>query len=158
MKNRGKNKREYEMKKILLYCLIVCGINGMAHARYLGQLSANPYAVNSTSNPYGRYGSPYSADSINNPFGEFGSEYSSSSAHNSYSYGNASLKLYDAEGNFRGNLNNNPYDPDSIANPYGRYGSPYSADSINNPYGAGSPYLYDSPNNPYGDGWEIRYE
>jgi hypothetical protein len=32
-------------------------------------LSANPYDPNSTSNPYGRYGSPYSADSINNPYG-----------------------------------------------------------------------------------------
>jgi hypothetical protein len=38
-------------------------------ARNRGQLSANPYAPDSTSNPYGRYGSRYSPDSINNPCG-----------------------------------------------------------------------------------------
>ena len=34
--------------------------------KYLGNLSANPCDPNSTSNPYGKYGSEYSADSINN--------------------------------------------------------------------------------------------
>jgi hypothetical protein len=52
--------------------------------KYLGNLSANPYDANSTSNPYGRYGSEYSADSINNPYGKYGSEYSSDSANNPY--------------------------------------------------------------------------
>lgn len=67
-----------------------------------------------------------------------------------------SLKLYDQQGQFRGNLNNNPYDADSIANPHGRYGSKYSSDSINNPYGRyGSQYSSDSPNNPYGQGLSI---
>lgn len=64
-------------------------------------------------------------------------------------------KLYNDDGEFRGNLNGNKYDPDSISNPYGKYGSKYSSDSINNPYGAGSKYDYDSPNNPYGDGWSV---
>ena len=36
---------------------------------YRGKLSANPYDPDSTSNPYGRYGSPFSLDSINNPSG-----------------------------------------------------------------------------------------
>ena len=36
---------------------------------YHGKLSANPYDPDSTSNPYGCYGSPFSPDSINNPFG-----------------------------------------------------------------------------------------
>lgn len=31
--------------------------------------SANKYDPDSTSNPYGRYGSPYSPDSVNNPYG-----------------------------------------------------------------------------------------
>ena len=128
-----------------------------AQTRYLGQYSVNQYMPDSTSNPYGRYGNQYSADSINNPYGAFGNEYSPSSARNRYAIGDDSPKLYDSQGNFRGNLNNNPYDPDSIANPYGRYGSQYSAESINNPYGAGSQYLSDSPNNPYGTGWAIRY-
>lgn len=50
----------------------------------MGQLSSNPYAADSTSNPYGRYGSPYSADSVNNPYGRYGSPYSSTSANNPY--------------------------------------------------------------------------
>ena len=32
--------------------------------QYRGKLSANPYDPDSTSNPYGRYGSPFSPDSI----------------------------------------------------------------------------------------------
>jgi hypothetical protein len=55
-----------------------------AHAQYLGNLSSNPYDPNSTSNPYGRYGSPYSSDSINNPYGRYGSRYSDESANNPY--------------------------------------------------------------------------
>lgn len=38
-------------------------------------------------------------------------------------YATGGPKLYDSEGNFRGNLNGNKYDPDSVSNPYGRYGS-----------------------------------
>ncbi len=52
--------------------------------QYLGDLSANPYAPNSTSNPYGRFGSEFSPDSINNPYGRFGSPYSNESATNPY--------------------------------------------------------------------------
>ena len=118
--------------------------------QYLGQLSANPYDTDSTSNPYGRYGNPYSADSINNPYGEYGNPYSSKSATNPYT--TDAPKLYDDDGNYRGRLSANPYDPESTSNPFGRYGSPYSADSINNPYAAGNPYRTDSPNNPYGTG------
>jgi hypothetical protein len=39
-------------------------------AQYRGQFSANPYDPNSTSNPYGRYGSPYRPDSPTNPYGK----------------------------------------------------------------------------------------
>lgn len=52
--------------------------------KYLGNLSANPYDPNSTSNPYGQYGSKYSPDSINNPHGKYGSPYSNDSATNPY--------------------------------------------------------------------------
>ncbi len=52
--------------------------------KYLGNLSANPYDPNSTSNPYGQYGSEYSSDSINNPYGQYGSEYSNDSPNNPY--------------------------------------------------------------------------
>ena len=52
--------------------------------KYLGNLSANPYDANSTSNEYGRYGSKYSPDSINNEYGQYGSRYSNDSANNPY--------------------------------------------------------------------------
>lgn len=52
--------------------------------KYLGNLSANPYDPNSTSNPYGQYGSKYSPDSINNPHGKYGSPYSNDSVNNPY--------------------------------------------------------------------------
>ena len=47
-------------------------------------LSSNQYDPNSTSNPYGEYGSQYSSDSINNPYGKYGSEYSNDSPNNPY--------------------------------------------------------------------------
>ena len=101
-----------------------------ARSRYLGNLTANPYLPPAPNVPRQTFTNPYGNDS-NSP------------------------KLYDSQGNFRGNLNGNRYDPNSIANPYGKYGSRYSQDSINNPYGAGSPYIQDSPNNPYGKGLQI---
>ena len=52
--------------------------------KYLGNLSSNPYDPNSTSNPYGQYGSKYSPDSINNPHGQYGSKYSNDSPNNPY--------------------------------------------------------------------------
>jgi len=57
------------------------------NGKYLGDLSANPYAPNSVSNPYGRYGSPYSPDSINNPYGRYGSRFSPDSPNNPYATG-----------------------------------------------------------------------
>lgn len=50
--------------------------------KYLGNLSNNQWDRNSTSNPWGRYGSQYSPDSINNPYGRYGSRYSSDSPNN----------------------------------------------------------------------------
>lgn len=118
----------------------------------LGNLSANPYDPDSTSNPYGA-GSQYDSNSINNPNGRYGSPYSNQSATNPYA--TDTPKLYDSQGDYRGKLSANPNDPDSVSNPYGRYGSPMSPDSINNPYGAGNPYSTDSPSNPYGRGLKI---
>jgi len=51
---------------------------------FLGVDSANPYDLDSTSNPFGLYGSAYSANSINNPYSLYGSEYSAKSATNTY--------------------------------------------------------------------------
>ena len=52
--------------------------------KYLGNLSANPYDANSTSNEFGRYGSRYSPESINNPYSKYGSRYSNDSPNNPY--------------------------------------------------------------------------
>ena len=115
---------------------------------YLGRLSANPYASDSTANPYSPSGSPYSAKSVNNRFGPYGSPFSPTSARNPYA--TDAPKIVAQDGTYLGELSDNPYDPDSVANPYGRYGSPYSSTSIKNPYSTyGSPYSSQSPNNPY---------
>jgi hypothetical protein len=47
----------------------------------LGSQSANPYAIESSSNPYDA-GSTYGANSINNAYGKYGSPYSIKSATN----------------------------------------------------------------------------
>jgi len=120
---------------------------------YIGNLSANPYAPNSTSNPYSSAGSPYAHTSPNNPYGLYGSPYSAKSVTNPYALDTP--RLYDSSGNYRGKLSSNPYDPESISNPYGQYGNPYSSDSIWNPYGAGNSYSSDSPWNTYGSGLRI---
>jgi hypothetical protein len=115
---------------------------------FLGRLSANPYAADSTANPYSQAGSPYSSKSVNNPYGPYGSPYSPTSARNPYATDAPDIVAQD--GTYLGKLSDNPYDPDSVSNPYGRYGSPYSSTSINNPYSTyGSPYSSQSPNNPY---------
>jgi hypothetical protein len=51
---------------------------------YLGELSSNPYAQNSTSNQFGPYGSKFSPTSINNEFGVYGSKFSQQSPNNPY--------------------------------------------------------------------------
>ena len=115
---------------------------------YLGRLSANPYAADSTANPYSPAGSPYSAKSVNNPYGAYGSPFSPTSARNPYA--TDAPKIVAQDGTYLGELSDNPYDTDSVANPYGRYGSPYSSTSIKNPYSTyGSPFSSQSPNNPY---------
>ena len=96
-----------------------------------------PYDYDCLNNPYGA-GSPYTPDGLMNPYSRYGSPYSNDSWTNPYATNPP--KIYDQNGNYRGNLSTNPYDQDSISNPYGRYGNPYSSDSLNNPYGAGNPY------------------
>jgi hypothetical protein len=140
------------MKTFLIILCLLVSSPALAD-EYLGKLSENPYNPDSTSNEYGQYGSEYSDKSINNSYSRYGSEYSNDSATNPNATN--APKLYDSDGNYRGNLSTNKYDPDSVSNPYGRYGSKYSSDSINNPYGAGSRYRQDSPNNPYGEGLSI---
>lgn len=102
-----------------------------ADAQYMGNWTANRYLPPAAPQPPNTFNNPY-GNSMNSP------------------------RLYDSQGNFRGNMNRNRYDPDSVANPYGQYGSRYSNDSVNNPYGQyGGRYGKDSPNNPYSNGMGV---
>lgn len=76
------------MKRIcaLIIMFLLIGIESLVLAEDLGNLSSNPYNPNSTSNPYGKYGSPYSPDSINNPYGA-GSPFRLDSPNNPYGSG-----------------------------------------------------------------------
>lgn len=137
------------MKTQLLIALLVLW-PAVAGAKYLGNLSNNPFHADSTANPLNRF----NPNSVTNPDSMYGNAFSNTSANNPYAVN--APKLYDNNGNYRGRLSNNPYDPESISNPYGRYGNPDSPDSIHNPYGAGSRFNAGSPNNPYGQGWRIE--
>ena len=135
-------------------CILVITILGLifvfniyAEQKYLGRLSTNKIASDSTSNPVGQYGNTVSSTSINNPVGQFGSSVSSNSARNPLATNTP--KLYSQDGKYLGKVSSNTLDPDSISNPVGRYGSPVSADSVNNPVGRyGSPVSSESANNP----------
>lgn len=83
-----KNSRKILLVWVVLVTMVISG--SAAADQYLGQLSNNPYDAESTSNPYGRYGSPYSPDSINNPYGA-GSQYRTDSPNNPYGQG---LSIY----------------------------------------------------------------
>ena len=72
------------LEGFLIFLMACALLGGVAHAQYLGNLSSNRYDPNSTSNPYGQYGSPYSPNSINNPYGRYGSPYSNESVNNPY--------------------------------------------------------------------------
>ena len=137
------------MKKIIPVFLCILFISITANANtYLGQYSNNNYGSDSTSNPYGQYGSQYSSTSINNPNSQYGSAYSSQGVNNPYATNTP--KIYAQDGTYLGKVSSNPYDPDSTSNPNGKYGSQYSSTSVNNPYGKyGSPYSSESANNPY---------
>lgn len=51
---------------------------------YLGEMTSNPMAINSISNPLSQYGSTLSNTSINNPYSQYGSELSNQSPNNPY--------------------------------------------------------------------------
>lgn len=139
-----------------LFIVFVCSL-AFAEQKYLGRLSTNRIASDSTSNPVGQYGSTVSPTSINNPVGQFGSSVSPNSARNSLA--TDTPKLYSQDGHYLGKVSSNTLDPDSISNPVGRYGSPVSPDSVNNPVGRyGSSVSPESANNPLAtDAPEIVY-
>ena len=68
---------------VFLLLLLLLPLSLSVHAEDLGELSANPFNPDSTSNPFGA-GSPFKSDGINNPFSPYGSPYSNQSATNPY--------------------------------------------------------------------------
>ena len=135
----------------MVVLLLLSPLTGQAED--LGNLSVNPYAPDSLTNPFGA-GSPYKPDGLLNPYSRYGSEYSNQSWSNPYA--TDAPRLYDQDGEYRGRLSVNPYDPDSTSTPDGRYGSPYSPDSLNKPDGAVRPDGSDRPLNPGGEGWDVE--
>ena len=89
------------------------------HAEDLGELSANPFNPDSTSNPFGA-GSPFKSDGINNPFSPYGSPYSNQSATNPYA--TDAPRLYDQQGNYRGKLSANPVGLSGFSGSFGSFG------------------------------------
>lgn len=139
------------MKRLIsLLSLIVLFSSVSLAEEYVGDLSKNQFAPNSTANQFGA-GNPY-GNTVKNPYGQYGNQFSNKSVNNPYA--TDAPKLYDSQGNYRGKLSTNQFDPDSVSNPYGRYGNKFSPDSINNPFGANQ-FNTDSPNNPYGNGLKI---
>ena len=131
----------------LLVIIMLVSSSAYAEQKYLGKLSTNRVASDSTSNPVGQYGSTVSSTSINNSVGQFGSSVSPNSARNPIATNTP--KLYSQDGKYLGKVSSNTLDPDSISNPAGRYGSPVSPDSVNNPVGRyGSTVSSESANNP----------
>ena len=113
-----------------------------ADEKDLGNLSGNPYVLNSTANPYSK--NNQHGDGIGNPSSQYGSLYSNKSATNPFTAD--ATKPYDQQGQYRDRLSVSPYPLDSTSNPYGRYGSQFG-NPLSNPFGSGSPYG-DGPKNP----------
>ncbi len=71
-------------RRIVLHLLVwTVLVPVSAFAEDLGNLSANRFDPNSSSNPFGK-GSPYNPDSVTNPFGRYGSPFSNQSVTNPY--------------------------------------------------------------------------
>ena len=68
---------------VFLLLLLLLQLPLSVHADDLGELSANPFNPDSTSNPFGA-GSPYKPDGLNNPFSPYGSPFSNQSATNPF--------------------------------------------------------------------------
>ena len=84
---------------ILLIALLMAPAH--AGAEDLGNLSANPFDFESSSNQFGK-GSPFASNGINNPFSPYGSPFSNKSATNPFA--TDAPRLYDQQGNYRGKL------------------------------------------------------
>ncbi len=69
--------------RLILSLLFCASFTHHAHAEDLGNLSANPFALDSTSNSFGQ-GSPFAPNGVNNPFSPYGSPFSNQSSTNPF--------------------------------------------------------------------------
>jgi hypothetical protein len=69
---------------LLLTIAILASSSYSCSAESLGEMSANQWRYDSTSNAYGPHGSAWTYGSVNNLYGPNGSEWSTSSAANPY--------------------------------------------------------------------------
>jgi hypothetical protein len=131
-------------------------------------ISANPYLLNSTSNPYGPWGAKEFLYSFNNDVGPLGSPEFLNSVSNEYGTGlrigfsekvleevpelKTAVELYGEPV-----VSANPDLLNSTSNDYGPYGAPESLVSPTNDYGPfGAPEFLDSVNNEYGRGLKVE--
>ena len=71
------------MWDVFFFLLLLLPLPLSVHAEDIGELSANPFNPDSTSNPFGA-GSPFKPDGLNNPFSPYGSPFSNQSATNPF--------------------------------------------------------------------------
>ena len=71
------------MWKIIFMCIAIVLSSSLGRTEDLGNLSANPYDPDSSSNAFGK-GSPFAPNGINNPFSPYGSPFSNTSATNPF--------------------------------------------------------------------------
>ena len=76
-------RRSEARQWIVFFVLLILPLPLSVQAEDLGELSANPYAPDSTANPFGA-GSPFKPDGFNNPFSPYGSPFSNQSATNPF--------------------------------------------------------------------------
>ena len=69
-------------KSIFMFSVIFMSTS-IVYAEDLGNLSANPFDFDSSSNAFGK-GSPFAPNGINNPFSPYGSPFSNTSATNPF--------------------------------------------------------------------------
>ena len=86
---------EDTMWKIIFMCIAIVLSSSLGRTEDLGNLSANQYDPDSSSNAFGK-GSPFAPNGINNPFSPYGSPFSNTSATNRR--GGASPRVRDRSG------------------------------------------------------------
>ena len=85
--------------RVFLLFLLLLPLPLSVQAEDLGELSANPFNPDSTSNRFGA-GSPFKPDVVNNPFSPYGSPFSNQSATNPFA--TDAPRLYNQQGQYWG--------------------------------------------------------